>query len=424
MHKRTRRATFLFLIILPAFFGRASAQNLSPVIEHCNPSSVSVNSVLQCEGFRLGAESIDPEKVKAIFSRGDLRATGRISGSEFVTNDTQKGAQSLDVIVPEEITRGRWQLIVEVRGRSSEQVAIEIGEWTPPSLSSLRPEKVSHGEVVWLDGSNLHNNDDIEITDSLGRVRRLTAGQSSSWTALTVPLNMAEGEASVRVGLASRNLFSEPLKFVVTSDPIALDLWADGMSKVAPGQWTNIVATNLKPLEGADSVEVEFKQGEQVIIQPTLKPDSVHVQVPAALKAGSVELRTRTVRQGLTSEWSKSISYEVLERPAAPFVGAIELGDKGQPVFLWEGPERPTSFEVQPGYALTLRGNFPARGPQDIRVSFQGVREQFSLTPVEGEREGLLLNLPLDLKTGDWKLSISDLESGITESIPVIMHVK
>lgn len=424
MHKRTRRATYLFLIALFGLLGRASAQNPGPVIEHCDPSSGSVNSVLECDGFRLGAERIDSEKVKAIFARDNLRIVGRIGGSQNVTNDIQKGPQSVNVTVPESVTPGPWQLIIEVGGRSSNPVTIEIGEWTPPKLSGVMPPKVSPGQVVWLYGSNLHINDEIEITDALGHVRRFSSGASARSTAFTVPKDAPDGEVSVRVGLASRNSFSESVKFVVTSDPIALELWANEMTKVAPGQWTNLVATSLKPLKDADGVEVEFRQGEQVVIQPTLKPGSTHVQIPAALKPGSVELRTRTLRRGFVSEWSKSIVYQVLERPVGPFVGTIEMGDKGKPVFLWEGPDRPTSFEVQPGYELTLRGNFPVAGPNQLLVTFQRSSEQFSLTPVEAEREGLLLNLPKDLKTGDWKLSISDLDSGITALIPVIMHVK
>jgi hypothetical protein len=424
MHKRTLLATVLFLIAFLALSWRVSAQNPGPVIERCTPSSGSVNSVLECDGFRLGAEELDPKRVRAIFKKDDVRIPGKVGGSSRVTNDVQTGQQSLDVVVPEEITPGRWQLVIEVGERSSQPVTIEIGEWTPPKLGSVMPQTVSHGEFVWLYGGNLHVNDEIEITDALGHVLRFTSGASGGSTGFTVPRNMPEGKASVRIGLASKNSFSDPLTFVVTSGPIALALWDNQMTKVARGQWTNLVATSLKPLEGADGAEVEFRQGEQVVIQPTLKPGSVHVQVPAALKPGSVELRTRTLRQGLVSEWSKSIVYQIVERPVAPIVNAIEMGDKGAPVFLWEGPDRPTKFDVEPGYELTLRGSFPVGTLNHLLVTFQSSTDQFSLTPTEGEREGLLLKLPGELKTGDWKLSISDIESGIAALIPVIMHVK
>jgi hypothetical protein len=420
MHKHTHLAAIVFLIIFPGLSSMARAQTPGPLIERCTPTSVSANSVLECEGYRLGAESIGSDKVKAILSRDEARIAGRVGGSGSVTNDSQGGRQSLDVIVPEDIGPGRWQLVIEVGNRASNPVTIEIGEWTPPKLGSLRPSKVSPGQIVWLYGNNLHINDEIEITDAFGHVRTISSGASASSAAFTAPRNLPEGESSVRIGLASRNSFSAPLKFVVTSDPIALDLWANQINKVAAGQWTDLVVTSVEPLKKADGVEVEIRQGDQL----TSKPGSTHFQIPTALKPGVVELRTRTLRRGLVSEWSKSIVYEILERPVGPFVGAIEMGDKGKPVFLWDGPDRPASFEVEPGYELVLRGNFPAAGPNRLVVNFQRAAERFSITPVEAEREGLLIVLPKDLQTGDWKLSISDLDSGITARIPVIMHVK
>jgi len=328
----------------------------------------------------------------------------------------------LSVVVPEEITPGRWQLIIEVRERSCDPVMIEIADWTPPKLSSLMPERVSHGEFVFVYGGNLHVNDEIEITDSLGHVRRFSAGGSGSATGFTVAKDMPDGEAWIRIGLAARNSFSQPLKFVVTSGPIALELWPDQMKKVAPGQWTDLVVTTLKPAEDADNVEVEFRRGEQVIIQPTLKSNRTHVRVPPTLKPGSTELRTRTWRQGFTSDWSRAISYEILEHAVAPSVSAIEMRDKA--FFLWDGPDRPASFEVEPGYALTLRGDFPVGSPDYLRIVFQRNTEQFTLTPIAGERGGMLLNLPGDLEPGEWKISITDLESGITAPIPILMRVK
>ena len=424
MDKHTHLAPVLFLIVFLSLFSTASAQNPGPVIERCTPSSASAYSDLECAGFRLGvAEDLDPKRVRAVFARDDSRIAVRLGSSRSVTNDVNSGRQFLNIVVPGEIAAGRWRLVIEVDQRSSNPVMIEIGEWTPPMLESVMPQTVTHGEFIWLSGGNLHVNDEVEITDALGRVRRFISWASGGSIGFNVPRDLPEGKASVRIGLAGKNSFSQPLTFVVTTNPIALTLW-EQMTKVAPGQWTDLVVTSLNPLEGADRAEVEFRQGEHVAIEQTLKPGSLHVRVPAPLKPGSVELRTRTVRQALVSEWSKSIVYQIAERPIAPMVSAIEMGDKGSPVFLWEGPDRPTKFEVEPGYDLTLRGNFPVATPNQLLITFQSSSDQFSLTPTEGEREGLLIRLPGDLKQGDWKLLISDLESGIIATIPITMHVK
>jgi len=423
MYKHFSFVPVLSLIVsLVVLSFTTSAQTLGPVLERCSPTKGAVNTVLECDGLRLGAEVTDPKLLRATFVRGAIRIAARASGSRYITNDLQGGPQTLSVVVPEEITPGRWQLIIEVGERSCDPVMIEIADWTPPNLSSLVPQRVSRGEFVFVYGGNLHVNDEIEITDSLGHVRRFSAGASGSSTGFTVAKDMPDGEAWIRIGLAARNSFSQPLKFVVTSGPIALELWPDQMKKVAPGQWTDLVVTTLKPAEDADNVEVEFRRGEQVIIQPTLKSNRTHVRVPPTLKPGSTELRTRTWRHGFTSDWSRAISYEILEHAVAPSVSAIEMRDKA--FFLWEGPDRPTSFEVEPGYALTLRGDFPVGSPDYLRIVFQRNTEQFTLTPIAGERGGMLLNLPGDLEPGEWKISITDLESGITAPIPILMRVK
>src|SRR5205807_5215676 len=101
--------------------------------------------------------------VRATFVRGAIRIAGRASGSRYIPNDLQSGPQTLSVVVPEQITPGRWQLVIEVGEWSSEPVMIEVADWTPPNLSSLMPERVSRGEFVFVYGGNLHVNDEIEI---------------------------------------------------------------------------------------------------------------------------------------------------------------------------------------------------------------------------------------------------------------------
>jgi hypothetical protein len=53
----------------------------------------------------------------------------------------------------------------------------------PSALSGVMPPKVSPGQVAWLYGSNLHINNEIEIADALGHVRRFSSGASARSTA-------------------------------------------------------------------------------------------------------------------------------------------------------------------------------------------------------------------------------------------------
>lgn len=294
----------------------AAAQTAGPIIERCTPTRGAAKSVLEVTGYRLGAE--DMAKVKVYFTRGHLRLSTWVSGTSSTANNLQGGPQTLEVLVPEKITPGAWQMSIEVRGQKTAPVPIEITEWTPPQLERLSLTRAHHGEIITIYGSNFHIDDELELTDAHGRASRFAVGADHYSTAFTVPADLPEGELTVRVGLTVDGVdsFSQPLKLTVTSAPLPLELWGDSMDPVAPGQWADLVFNSTKTLEQSGRTEVEFRQGEQLVIAPTQQPDAarVRVRVPVALAPGAVELRTRTWRDGVASEWSEPQAYRLLER--------------------------------------------------------------------------------------------------------------
>ncbi|HMF57763.1 MAG TPA: hypothetical protein VK619_15580 [Pyrinomonadaceae bacterium] len=408
------------ILSMTAFLFPAGAQNSGPLLERCAPRRGAVNSVLELEGYRLSAE--DTSKVKAYFIRGSVKLTARIGGSHYVTNDLRGGEQSLEVIVPEDVAPGQWQVLVEVYGQRSAPVAVEIAEWEPPLLDHLTPERVGPGELIWVFGTNFHRDDEIEITDSLGNVHRFDSGASAQDVAFDVPKNMPEGSATVRVGITREGVgsFSQPLSFVVTSGPVPLELWSNGMKPVAPGQWANLVVTSTEPLEHSERTEVEFSQNGQHLVVETLNPRSLHVHVPAALAPGAVELRTRTWQEGLVSDWSKTIAYKLSEHPVPFQVDVIEVRNK--PVFLWEGPDRPTSFAAHPGDTLIFRGDFTVATADDLRITLDGAGGQLSFMPVDVEA-GVSITLPHNIRRGDWRFTFLETDNGMRARVPVVMRV-
>jgi len=410
------------LISNPLFATRAAAQDAPPVIERCTPARGSVNSVLELAGYRLGAE--DTAQVKAYFAQGEARLPARTGGTSYVTNDVKGGAQTLEVFVPEGVTLGSWEIVVEVRGQSSAPAAVEIVEWVPPELERVSPSLPQPGEIVSIYGTNFHVGDEIELSDSLGNVYRFESGASAHSVGFTLPTEMPEGTAVVRVGTSKNGVgsFSRPLTFSVTSGPAPLEVWACWMKQVAPGQWAELAVTSLKPLEGAERVEVEFRQEGRLFVVETRKGDSPRVRVPEALAPGAVELRARTWREGLASEWSDAHTFRLLDRLAPPSVEVIEVGAESKPVFLWEGPDRPASFGARPGDALVLRGHFPVATARELRVTLAGPEAQLELPPVDTER-GVLIRLPRGIRGRDWRFVISATD-GTRSQVPITMRVK
>ncbi len=224
-----------------------------------------------------------------------------------------------------------------------------------------------------------------------------------------LPDEVAEGEATIRVGKTRNGVdsFSAPLKVVVTSGPLPLKGLAAGMMKsVAPGQWTDLVTDSEVEFEirRSDRIEVEFRQGDVVVISQATGPERVHVQVPAGVAAGSISVRTRTWIEQTASEWSAPTDFYVLERPIAPSIGSVEAGPLRNLVW-WAGNAAPAVALTKPGEALVLRGHFPVASASDLRVQLrrQTVTVDLTATDVDG---GVRVEVPRQTAAGDWQVMI------------------
>jgi len=169
----------------------------APEVTRCVPDTASVGTVLDLQGYRLGAVGNYSDRVKVHFVQGKVSRVATLGGSQGFTNDAQYGLQHLDVNVPEGLALGPCQVTVEVDGQQSAPIEIEITTWRPPEITSISPPWARPGEHISLEGSGFHVSDDIVLTDAQGRRHQFEPGHAARDSGKTLPADLAEGEATL-----------------------------------------------------------------------------------------------------------------------------------------------------------------------------------------------------------------------------------
>ncbi|HKC63171.1 MAG TPA: hypothetical protein VKB86_06010 [Pyrinomonadaceae bacterium] len=172
------------------------------------------------------------------------------------------------------------------------------------------------------------------------------------------------------------------------------------------------------------SIEVAFRQGDRPpVISAVIGPD-LHVRIPPELKPGDVQLQTRTLREGVASDWSKVETYQISEERVTPFVDAIEINGE-RSINLWPGPDKPESFETKAGARLVLHGQYPVGDVGSLAVRLDGSGGQVILTTSKEEKDSgrIKVDLPQDLPSGDWRLIILNSEDKTETTVPVVMRI-
>ena len=392
-----------------------------PTMTSVRPLVAFPNSVVVLSGYALRLE--DTSAVRVLFRQGDVERVARIgSTGRVISRAPNDGAQYMDIVVPEAITPGRWQIVVDIKGRRSAPVTIDITAGGPVVLTGVSPERPHPSQGVLLaTRTPVQVSDQVEVIDGRGAQWRIATGVSSLGVSFTLPDDVAEGEATVRVGRTQDGVdrYSTPLKFVVTSGPLPLKPLAVAlMTPVAPGQWTDLIRDHEIEFEirRADRIDVEFRQGDVTISTQATGPDSLHVQVPAGLAPGSVSVRTRTWIEQTASEWSAPTDFRALERPVAPSITAIESGPVRNLVW-WAGDAAPAFARTKPGEALVLRGHFPVARATDLRVQLRGSIEALDLLPTDVDG-GVRVEVPSHTAPGDWRLMI-----GTTDGLTPLQEI-
>jgi hypothetical protein len=404
-----------------------NARSMGPVVKEWAPKTGSINSIIELQGYRLYPGALN--KTKSFFIQNGIEIPARTGGGTSVTNDDHNGPQSLEVIVPEEVVTGPGQIVVEVDGHRSMPATVTITEWKPPIIKRVIPTRGGPGTFVSIECDGFHVNDEIEITDAEGKPVRFDSGGSSRGTGFVVRKNTREGILTIRIGNSKygNGQYTEPFTFLVTNDPLPLELITAFMKSVAPGQWLGLQASNGDVLKHSERTEVAFKQAGRSIIVAAPKPFRPHVAVPGTLSAGEVELQVRTWRDGRPSEWSQPTVFKLADKPLAPSVGAIRLSE-GTWVQLWPGPDRATSFAVTPGDEVVLNGLWPVADASKLKVSLVRPGEVVTLTATELDEKAdwfsdVRVRLPQSLEAGEWRMIVSSESDGTQDEVPIVIRV-
>jgi hypothetical protein len=154
-------------------------------------------------GFALGVE--DSRSVRVLFRQGSLERIVKVSGSgRALRQDADNEFQYMDVVLPGNLTPGRWEIVINANGRRSAPVAIEIVETAVPQLTGVAPARAHPAQGVLLTSkAPAQVGDVVELTDGLGRQWRIATGASALGISLTLPDEVADGEASIRLGRAT-----------------------------------------------------------------------------------------------------------------------------------------------------------------------------------------------------------------------------
>jgi len=382
--------------------------NRNPTVKSVSPGSASANTVVTLAGYGLGLE--DSRSTTVVFVQGGVEHVARIRGSRrVITRDPDGGAQMVDVFVPGTMTIGRCQIVVEVNGRRSAPVDMDVAPEAPPVLTGVSPARPHPAQMVSLSTSApAHFGDEVEMIDARGKLWRIPAAVSRATVSFALPDDVAEGEATVRVGSRQNGTdrLSAPLKLVVTSGPLPLNpLAVSSMKAVAPGQWTDLaVDADIEfEIRRADRIELEFSQGSTAIVAQTTGPDSVHVQVPPLLSPGPVRVRTRTWIEQTASEWSAPVRFLPSNQAVGPHVDIIQTGPSRR--VTWSAGGVADVATAKTGDTLWLRGLFPVARAADLQVQLRDSNKALDLaaTDVQG---GIEVQVPTQTAPGDWQLVI------------------
>jgi hypothetical protein len=342
----------------------AAPKQNSPEISDIQPKEISPGTALKIEGYRFGVDN----SVKIIFLQNADELVTDQNGASWEEANLSQGLQEMNVTVPEEVSPGKCQVIIENNGQRSLPFTVEVLSLPkPPKLVSFRPSITIPGESVWINGIGFNISDTAKLVDANGKTHVVKPGISSSADTISFVLGdeMLKGAVALKVIENRSGLYqtSNSLTFRVKRTAVPLDLWQEDLESVSAGQWFEAIYTNNKLLEKATKIEFLLRQGfeEQTFFVKDFK--NIRLQIPKSFSAGKIEIQNRVWINKEVSEWSKPIEYEVAENPAKPKIWSfLNIPLRAEAMFKQNGnvvailpvvfginPEAPISEKIKDG---------------------------------------------------------------------------
>jgi hypothetical protein len=379
-----------------------------PTIVAPSPGFAAPNSFLGVSGYDFGLE--DRRTARAIFIQGTTEHVADFNGPSWTESPGSRRYYSVDIRVPAELAPGQWALVIESNGVRSEAIPVVIRTASELAIAGLSPPRPHPSQLVRLSTRSFAQVVDfVQVTDARGGTWRIPTGGSTTGIGFTLPDDVVDGEANVRLGRTENGVdrLSEPWSFLITSGPLPLSPAAvTAMTPVGPGQWTDLGRDHVIEFEmsRADRIDVEFRQGALALTNRATGPNKDHVQVPRRLNPGDVDVRTRTWIGRIASEWSEPALFRVLQEPVPPSITFIGVGLTQR--LVWSSGDRDTVVQTQPGEALVLRGHFPVTSARDLRVQLRSGRRILDLPAVDVDG-GVRVIIPRQAASNEWRIVVA-----------------
>ena len=444
MNFKLLKSIFLSLILLLSELTvtAQTAEDGRPRLSQSTNAPVSSGASIELK-IVYSKEGFDPSsRPTFFFLQGKNRVQAAVPGGAGIL---ETATQQFNVTVPDGLVAGTCQVIAQVGDFVTEPVSLEVTVSVPApivtsqyvqvtSVPQYPPRAAQAGDIASVEGINFSPSDEVEIVDARGSVFRVPTSSSSSSASsgFKVPDDIADGEATFEVveQRSGAQLRSNKVKLQILNVPLPTEILPDGVRPVAPGQWLDIGVEDNPPYGEPKQVDVAFVQnGETTVIPTQLAPnDELHVQVPTFMMPGDTIVKTRTHRDGRTSEWSQPVRFTLPAAPAAPFVESVQPIRPKQPgsePFVHLG-DKQEIISVQPGDRVGLSGHFGIESTASLRLTLVKGWTILTLTPRatdQPHRAFCEIELPRNLKAGDWQVYVSEVINSTSAQLNLKIRV-
>ncbi len=303
----------------------AAKQNI-PEISNIEPKEISPGTALKIDGYRFGID----DSIKVIFLQNAGELVTNQNGASYEMANLSHGLQEMNVTVPEKVSVGKCQIIVENNGQRSLPFTVDVLPLSkPPKLTSLHPLIAIPGDSLLVEGIGFNTKDTAEILDANGKTHIVKVGGTSAAAELysfVLGEDLPDGAAALKVveNRSGLHQSSNSLAFRVKRTAVPLDFSPEDFDSVAAGQWFEAMYTSEKPLKKATKIEFLLRQGlqEQTFFVTNFK--GIRLQIPKSFAPGKIEIQNRVWTNKEASEWSKPIEYEVAESPVKPKIWSFQ----------------------------------------------------------------------------------------------------
>src|SRR6185503_20316211 len=165
-----RKAGFItaVCVLLAGLSMTAAGQELpdrttGPRLIRCTPAVITSRMSIKLDGYRIG--DYGSRNVKVRFVQGDNTYSAAPAGGHY--NDFEPSLENVSLIVPEGLTAGKCQIIIDADGLSTSPLTVEIAASVSPAvISNPKPMVAPPGELILIDALGIGESDEVELVDS------------------------------------------------------------------------------------------------------------------------------------------------------------------------------------------------------------------------------------------------------------------